>query len=85
MAMRWAWLTFAAVLLLATGGQAQTLGRVRETGTFKIGYRTTHHSARCACSATQRLGLAISDRAGMSQVINWSVGGLRWTTVREAL
>jgi ABC-type amino acid transport substrate-binding protein len=37
--IKWVWLTFAAVLLLATGGQAQTLERVRETGTFKLGYR----------------------------------------------
>lgn len=37
--MRFVWLTFAAVSLLATGGQAQTLERVRETGTFKIGFR----------------------------------------------
>ena len=37
--MRLVWLTFAAVSLLATGGQAQTLERVRETGTFKIGFR----------------------------------------------
>ena len=37
--MRLVWLTFAAVFLLATGAQAQTLERVRETGTFKIGYR----------------------------------------------
>ena len=31
------WLTFAAVFLLALGAQAQTLERVRESGTFKIG------------------------------------------------
>jgi ABC-type amino acid transport substrate-binding protein len=37
--MRLVWLTFAAGSLLATGGQAQTLERVRETGTFKIGFR----------------------------------------------
>jgi ABC-type amino acid transport substrate-binding protein len=37
--MRLVWLTFAAVFLLAPGAQAQTLERVRETGTFKIGYR----------------------------------------------
>ena len=37
--MRLVWLTFAAVFLLATGAQAQTLERVRESGTFKIGYR----------------------------------------------
>jgi ABC-type amino acid transport substrate-binding protein len=37
--MRLVWLTFAAVLLLASGGHAQTLERVRENGTFKIGYR----------------------------------------------
>jgi ABC-type amino acid transport substrate-binding protein len=29
-----------SALLLAAGAQAQTLERVRESGTFKIGYRT---------------------------------------------
>jgi ABC-type amino acid transport substrate-binding protein len=37
--MRLVWLTIAAIPLLITGVQAQTLERVRETGTFKIGYR----------------------------------------------
>jgi polar amino acid transport system substrate-binding protein/glutamate/aspartate transport system substrate-binding protein len=36
---RLVWLTFGAALLLAAGVQAQTLERVRATGTFKIGYR----------------------------------------------
>jgi ABC-type amino acid transport substrate-binding protein len=36
---RLAWLTFGAALLLAAGAHAQTLERVRATGTFKIGYR----------------------------------------------
>ena len=34
-----AWLMFGATLLVAAGAQAQTLERVRDTGTFKIGYR----------------------------------------------
>jgi ABC-type amino acid transport substrate-binding protein len=37
--MRTAWLTFGALLWLAASAQAQTLERVRDTGTFKIGYR----------------------------------------------
>ena len=37
--MRLAWLTFGATLLLVAGAQAQTLERVRATGTFKIGFR----------------------------------------------
>jgi ABC-type amino acid transport substrate-binding protein len=36
---RLAWLTFGATLLVAAGAQAQTLERVRDSGTFKIGYR----------------------------------------------
>ena len=36
---RLAWLTFGAILLLAIGAQAQTLERVRSSGTFKIGFR----------------------------------------------
>ena len=36
---RLAWLMFGATLLVAAGAQAQTLERVRDTGTFKIGYR----------------------------------------------
>ena len=36
---RLAWLMFGATLLVAAGAQAQTLERVRNTGTFKIGYR----------------------------------------------
>ena len=36
---RLAWLAFGATLLLALGAQAQTLERVRATGTFKIGFR----------------------------------------------
>jgi ABC-type amino acid transport substrate-binding protein len=36
---RLAWLTFAATLLLAAGTQAQTLERIRDSGTFRIGYR----------------------------------------------
>jgi polar amino acid transport system substrate-binding protein/glutamate/aspartate transport system substrate-binding protein len=36
---RLAWLTFAATVLLAAGVQAQTLERIRDTGTFRIGYR----------------------------------------------
>ena len=36
---RWAWLAFGATLLLAVGAQAQTLERVRASGTFKIGFR----------------------------------------------
>jgi ABC-type amino acid transport substrate-binding protein len=36
---RLAWLTFAAALLLAAGVQAQTLERIRDSGTFRIGYR----------------------------------------------
>ena len=36
---RLAWLTFGAALVLAAGAQAQTLERVRASGTFKIGYR----------------------------------------------
>jgi polar amino acid transport system substrate-binding protein/glutamate/aspartate transport system substrate-binding protein len=33
------WLTCCATLLLAAGAQAQTLERVRDSGTFKIGFR----------------------------------------------
>jgi ABC-type amino acid transport substrate-binding protein len=33
------WLTFAAILLLGAAAQAQTLERIRDTGTFKLGYR----------------------------------------------
>ena len=36
---RLAWLTFATALLLAAGAQAQTLERIRDSGTFRIGYR----------------------------------------------
>ena len=36
---RLAWLTITLTLLLAGGAQAQTLERIRETGTFKLGYR----------------------------------------------
>jgi ABC-type amino acid transport substrate-binding protein len=36
---RWVWLTFGVTLLLVAGAQAQTLERVRDSGTFKIGYR----------------------------------------------
>jgi ABC-type amino acid transport substrate-binding protein len=36
---RLAWLTFGATLLLIAGAQAQTLERVRTSGTFKIGFR----------------------------------------------
>ena len=36
---RLAWLTFAATVLLAAGVQAQTLERIRDSGTFRIGYR----------------------------------------------
>jgi hypothetical protein len=36
---RLAWLAFGATLLLAVGAQAQTLERVRATGTFKLGFR----------------------------------------------
>jgi hypothetical protein len=36
---RLAWLAFNATLLLAVGAQAQTLERVRATGTFRIGFR----------------------------------------------
>jgi ABC-type amino acid transport substrate-binding protein len=36
---RLAWLAFGATLLLAVGAQAQTLERVRASGTFKIGFR----------------------------------------------
>jgi ABC-type amino acid transport substrate-binding protein len=36
---RLAWLTFATALLLAAGVQAQTLERIRDTATFRIGYR----------------------------------------------
>jgi ABC-type amino acid transport substrate-binding protein len=37
--MRLAWLTFGAALLLVAGAQAQTLERVRSSGSFKIGFR----------------------------------------------
>jgi polar amino acid transport system substrate-binding protein/glutamate/aspartate transport system substrate-binding protein len=36
---RLVWLTFAATVLVVAGVQAQTLDRIRDTGTFKIGYR----------------------------------------------
>ena len=36
---RLVWLTFAATVLVVAGVQAQTLERIRDTGTFKIGYR----------------------------------------------
>jgi ABC-type amino acid transport substrate-binding protein len=36
---RLAWLTFATTVLLAAGVQAQTLERIRDSGTFRIGYR----------------------------------------------
>jgi ABC-type amino acid transport substrate-binding protein len=36
---RLAWLTFVATVLLAAGVQAQTLERIRDSGTFRIGYR----------------------------------------------
>jgi ABC-type amino acid transport substrate-binding protein len=36
---RLAWLTITLTLLLAGAAQAQTLERIRESGTFKLGYR----------------------------------------------
>jgi ABC-type amino acid transport substrate-binding protein len=36
---RLAWLTFATTVLLAAGVQAQTLERIRDSGSFRIGYR----------------------------------------------
>lgn len=36
---RFVWLTLAATLLLAPALQAQTLERIKESGTFKLGYR----------------------------------------------
>jgi polar amino acid transport system substrate-binding protein/glutamate/aspartate transport system substrate-binding protein len=36
---RLVWLTFAATVLAVAGVQAQTLDRIRDTGTFKLGYR----------------------------------------------
>jgi polar amino acid transport system substrate-binding protein/glutamate/aspartate transport system substrate-binding protein len=36
---RLVWLTFAATVLVVAGVQAQTLDRIRDTGTFKLGYR----------------------------------------------
>jgi ABC-type amino acid transport substrate-binding protein len=36
---RLAWLTITGILLFAAGAEAQTLERIRDTGTFKIGYR----------------------------------------------
>jgi polar amino acid transport system substrate-binding protein/glutamate/aspartate transport system substrate-binding protein len=36
---RLVWLTYAAFLLIGVGAQAQTLERIRDTGTFRLGYR----------------------------------------------
>lgn len=36
---RLAWLTITGILLFAAGAEAQTLERIRDSGTFKLGYR----------------------------------------------